>query len=255
MIASTVYEIVSLKQKKIPNQFLSIFSVYTNSLKIFKMIDNKSPDNIECFNGLRTMSILWVIFRNGNNVKMFMPHLTDTSLTDVLEGPFTIFIQTGVFGVDTFLVISGVLISWSVMKELDRNKSVNLLKLYFHRYIRLTPVLAAALLFVIAFIPLMGNGPLFSGYAKLFFVDSCKDSWWTLLLYIQNYYNPSDGCFGHAWFLNVNMQLFIIAPLFIWPLWKYGKNCLWILLILVLASIGCIISTWVIRDYRLSPFR
>ena len=48
--------------------------------------------------------------------------------------------------------------------------------------------------------------------------------WWANLLYIQNLY-PGNAyqCMGWAWYLAVDMQLYIIAPLLIIPLVKSPK--------------------------------
>ena len=56
--------------------------------------------------------------------------------------------------------------------------------------------------------------------------DICQESWWYNLLYINNVdLKPdlSNMCMGATWYLAVDMQMFLIAPLVIWPLWKFPK--------------------------------
>ena len=48
--------------------------------------------------------------------------------------------------------------------------------------------------------------------------ENCKKNWWTDLLYINNL-NPwkmlTEPCVGQSWYLANDMQMFIVAPLFI----------------------------------------
>ena len=44
-----------------PNNLLSAFSFYSHGAKLFEISDKKSPNVIECLNGLRALSLLWII--------------------------------------------------------------------------------------------------------------------------------------------------------------------------------------------------
>ena len=46
---------------EVPNSLLSAFSFYSHGAKLFEMSDKKSPNVIECLNGLRVLSLLWII--------------------------------------------------------------------------------------------------------------------------------------------------------------------------------------------------
>lgn len=45
-------------------------------------------------------------------------------------------------------------------------------------------------------------------------------------------------CVGHSWYLNVDMQLFILSPLLLLPLKKYRKTVIGLIIVLILASIA-----------------
>lgn len=65
------------------------------------------------------------------------------------------------------------------------------LKMYLHRYMRLTPVYAFLILFVISLYRHIGTGPyntddVFSN------PSDCTKYWWSALLHIQNYVNPQQ---------------------------------------------------------------
>lgn len=71
--------------------------------------------------------------------------------------------------------------------SLDRsNGRLNVGLMYIHRYLRLTPLLALAILVYMKILPLMSSGPIaetitFGDY------NACERTWYLTLLYVQNY--------------------------------------------------------------------
>lgn len=76
-------------------------------------------------------------------------------------------------------------------KFLFRKGKLNVPILYFHRYLRLTPLLGMTILFSVTLLRFLGNGPLWPSLMK-FFGGQCERNWWSALFYVQNYYNPND---------------------------------------------------------------
>lgn len=100
-------------------------------------------------------------------------------------------IQTATVSVDTFLFISGFLIAWLGLKEMEKTKGkLDILSMYIHRYIRLTPALAAAVLMVVSLYKFMGSGPYWHNFVNVH-KTFCDENWWSTLLYVQNYVEPS----------------------------------------------------------------
>lgn len=63
--------------------------------------------------------------------------------------------------------------------------------MYLHRYLRLTPVVAAFILFTVSLMRHMGSGPLWNTYIDV--ADKlCVNNWWSTLLYVQNYVHPDS---------------------------------------------------------------
>lgn len=63
--------------------------------------------------------------------------------------------------------------------------------MYFHRYIRLTPSLAVAVLLSASLIRHLGDGPLWNTYMNIADMP-CINYWWSALLYVENYVNPEQ---------------------------------------------------------------
>lgn len=98
-------------------------------------------------------------------------------------------LQSGFISVDSFFFLSGLLISWVGMKEIVKQKGRifrMIPKMYFHRYIRLTPTILFVMLFVMTLFKYLGDGPLWNQYLEGSTYE-CKRTWWINLLYVQNY--------------------------------------------------------------------
>ena len=129
--------------------------------------------------------------------------------------------------VDTFFAVSGLLMTFLVMKELDRTNvrwPSFLGKFYFHRYWRLTP---PYMFFMMAYVPLfkyLGDGP-FWKYTGGEGRSECEDNWYYNLLYINNFVDERNPgfCMAWSWYLANDMQFFWFSPIIFIPLY-YLKN-------------------------------
>lgn len=109
------------------------------------------------------------------------------------------------------------------MLELEKRKGrVNFGLLYIFRYIRLTPAYLAIIALYSTIYPRLGSGPLWNARIGLE-QDRCQSSWWANLLYINNYVATEKLCMFQSWYLSTDTQLFILAPLILYPLWRWRK--------------------------------
>lgn len=91
--------------------------------------------------------------------------------------------------VDTFFNISGFLACYLLLLQFQiREKRINFLMLYVHRILRLTPAYAVIVAFYCTLLIKLGNGPLWEERIGIE-QERCLSSWWTNLLYINNYVN------------------------------------------------------------------
>lgn len=133
-----------------------------------------------------------------------------------------------------------------------RNGKINIWLLYAHRFLRLTPLMGASVLLSMSLMRFMGSGPVWP-LSMDYLRQSCKRYWWSTLLYVQNYVNPSDQCLMHTWYLNVDMQLFVIAPFIIYLIYRFKAKTIFTLAILVL---GCVFTTVAVHvKYELKTLR
>ncbi|CAG7725079.1 unnamed protein product [Allacma fusca] len=211
------------------------FSIKTNTIKW--MSTRATPDNLGCLHGLRFLSICWVVL--GHTFLMYslqytwnlvdMKHMyRDWSMSSIFNG---------LFAVDTFFTLSGALIAYHLLRELDkRNGKFNYVMFAVHRFLRLTPTYIILLGIMATLLPYMGSGP---GW---FVIEAesknCESYWWHNILYLNNFLSFSDGhvCYGEAWYLANDMQFYLLSPLVIYPLWKWKRIGFGILALLSIMS-------------------
>nr|KAG5703831.1 hypothetical protein BaRGS_031465 [Batillaria attramentaria] len=125
--------------------------------------------------------------------------------------------------VDTFFVLSGLLVSYLSLKEMARSRGrLNWFLFYFHRFWRLTPVYMMVLFLYVSVQPHLGRGP--AWLAEFNDRDNCKTTWWTNLLYLNNFVKVDKLCMGHTWYLADDMQFYVISPLIFVPFYLSQRD-------------------------------
>ena len=144
--------------------------------------------------GLRGIAVLSVIINHFNK--------------DILP--------SGYLGVDIFFVISGYVITASLIKRENKSFSDYIISFYERRIKRIIPLLTIFVIITSILICIFNVFPIFSlrtGFASLFGVSN-------ILLYISSdgYFTPSSNLdpFTHTWSLSVEEQFYFIYPLLAW---------------------------------------
>ncbi|XP_055915469.1 nose resistant to fluoxetine protein 6-like [Eupeodes corollae] len=243
MLASTLYDYFTAYYQKTPIPVLLAFSILTNGKKLFAINLKSSPNSIDCLTGIRVLTMVWIIFCHTYMTTMNVPIINQKEQLPWVKSFWSMPLLNGTISVDSFFFISGLLVAWLGFRELDKtNGKLNVIMMYVHRYLRLTPAVAAVLLFMLSINKLILIGPFKQGiYVK----NQCDGyNWWPVLLYIPNYLQQKPRCFDSTWYLDVDFQLYIISPLLLIAMWRWGKKFAPVLLVLSLLSIGSVIATY-----------
>ncbi|XP_063704130.1 nose resistant to fluoxetine protein 6-like isoform X2 [Culicoides brevitarsis] len=265
IVITTIYGRFIHKAEK-SKKTLILFSIYQNLTNVFDYTDHRKPQlnpsnrttfrNINCLNGIRVLSTLWVIYQHTYYMQLSFPLINENYKLQWAQQWFSMVYISARVAVDNFLLISGTLISWNYFSDMKQGVSMNFLKLYLARYIRITTALTPIVLFTLGPLKYTANGPEWTIRTNQI-VEFCEKYWWTALLHVQNYVNPYEVCVGQAWYLSVDFQLYLISPLILYPLWKYGDKILWIILgvIFTIVTYTMLISiykeifvSWFLRD-------
>lgn len=138
----------------------------------------------------------------------------------------SLLILNGNLVTDTFFLLGGILLMYTELGRKEKQPhtyNINVIKLYFHRYLRLTPTYAVVIGFYATLFYKIGSGPHWDSAVGVN-RDFCGDNWWTNLLYINNYIDVPNMCMSQSWYLSVDMQLVWISPIFLYPVVVLGMK-------------------------------
>ncbi|KAF5281705.1 hypothetical protein FQA39_LY17726 [Lamprigera yunnana] len=242
VLTSTAYELVTRRNGKSAHILLKSFSLVSNGTSLLKVIDPTSTNQISCLWGLRVITIVLVIF----NHVVFVKKIITTDELYLNEWKSTVaskIINGARLSVDTFFVITGILVSFNPNRSSKKVEKFNVVKYYLNRYFRLTPTLAFIVLVDVALAPHLGFGQLV--VKQNLDSMSCRRYWWSALLYIQNFVNIEEMCVAVSWYLCVDMQIFLASPLFLIPFRKKPKVVLSVIgALLLMSSVFSFLTVW-----------
>uniref|UniRef100_A0A182SXU3 Acyltransferase 3 domain-containing protein n=1 Tax=Anopheles maculatus TaxID=74869 RepID=A0A182SXU3_9DIPT len=226
------------------------FSAVDNLRKLVQL--SKDDHGLGCINGIKALSMLFIL---GGHALVFMaggPLLNPGFFHDQSQLLQNAFLLNSPLLVDTFLLLSGFLFARLLLLELDkRHGRLNFGLLYVFRYIRLTPAYLAVIALYATWLPRLGEGPLWKGRIELE-QKRCQQSWWLNVLYVNNYFGTDSVCMFQSWYLATDTQLFVLAPLLLYPMWRYGHRVALFLLGSV-TGISILVPFYVTYTKRLDP--
>ncbi|XP_053384254.1 nose resistant to fluoxetine protein 6-like isoform X2 [Mercenaria mercenaria] len=197
---------------------LQAFSLYTNGSKLLST--HTGAGTLGAVNGIRFISMSWVILGHSyafcamiakNIYPFIMGHVKQFSFMTILNATVA---------VDTFFLLSGLLVAYLSLKEMKKVGGARKFKwgmFYFHRFWRLTPTYGLIMLLYIPLMRYMSSGPFWqqNGTEK----DFCENNFWMNLLYINNLWHSRDTCMLWSWYMANDMQFYIVSPLLLIPLY------------------------------------
>ncbi len=195
-------------------RLLQCFSLERNVKSLLRS-ENRIDPALEILNGVRVLSIGWVVLGHSFFFALFIPlYNLEEMLKSALEDPAMALIKGGNVSVDVFLMLSGFLAALGFCRAFARpdNRTIGkILMSYVHRYIRLLPILLLSIELTMYVQPLMYNTPgnLFMGTMA----QQCKEQWPYVLLYANNFVTKmSVMCNNWSWYIFVDMQCFVVTP-------------------------------------------
>lgn len=226
-------------------EFLSEFSALRTLRRIFTMTEKRNTDTFKFINGIRVVSLFWVII--GHSIAFSLSYTSNA--IDVLSWTRNFFFQlvtNAVFSVDTFFVLSGFLTAILFVRQVEKRRSFSfrmMILYYIHRYIRLTPAFFLMVLVSINLTPYFGYGP-FYPRQQGFETPQCRSQyWWTSLVYVGNLVHSNYACLPVTWYLHNDMQFHWIAPLTLVPfVLKRKALAIFLAITLALTSVVSIAS-------------
>lgn len=215
---------ISIRKENFLVKFFLCFGLHKNARQV---LSTEVPKNaIGCINGIRTISMMWVILGHLYFFGMLSPLDNPLTVAKIFHTYKFLPISNAYVSVDTFFLLSGLLVAFLGLRRMDKNEGcLNIPMFYLHRFIRLTPPYMFVILFWNNIFPLIITGPLSQNYRNDEFQEACNNYWWTNLLYINNFYpKMAKECLGWSWYLANDMQFYIISPIFLILIYRFDRH-------------------------------
>ncbi|KAL0896182.1 hypothetical protein ABMA27_012127 [Loxostege sticticalis] len=217
--ASTAEEELKLS---IWSELLLSFSMKANVLQIFDQ--TVGADTVPVVHGLRSLSMVWVIF--GHTCIVVFKYADNTALRAILEKSFWFqLILSAVYSVDTFFCLGGMLVTFLYFRTNSNGKLDLLTKgrrkftsgllqfigLIAYRFARLT----APYLFMLGVVEVtmkwFAHNAVFEPPAMDH--ETCPQYWWRNLLYINTLFPVEQMCMLWSWYLSDDTQFYAVSAI------------------------------------------
>lgn len=99
---------------------MKAFSAYSNS-KVIMTMKPLLPNELIFLHGIRSIAIIWVVYGHTYGLSFWaVPLINPDAMLDSIKSMFAMILYSGFLGVDTFFMLSSLLLSLSVFRELDK---------------------------------------------------------------------------------------------------------------------------------------
>ncbi|KJH42750.1 hypothetical protein DICVIV_11258 [Dictyocaulus viviparus] len=200
-IADWCMEINDVKKRssKAMKVFLA-FSFYSNSGVI---LDVRPPKKgvLKSLASIRFISMTWVAA--GHAIALACQSETLLPVYSAWNPLLSTTFTNAFFSVDTFFLLSGILVSYLFFKSRPPLKHIQnpttWVLFYVHRYLRLTPPIMMFIWFYTVILP-FNQGPWTVAlsseerFATQHNVELCQKYWWRNLFYINNFFDNDEVC-------------------------------------------------------------
>ncbi|CTQ87049.1 Nose resistant-to-fluoxetine protein N-terminal domain-containing protein [Caenorhabditis elegans] len=245
-IRDTVYGIKSIKERNVFLKILLSFSLWTNA-ELLLSVKEQKPGFIKSLDCIRLFSMCWVV--TGHSFIYLVLSDTFMPVIDFPKHFWNHLLLNAFVSVDTFFVLSGLVLTYMFFKTTPKKKMivnpVTWIMFYVHRYLRLTPPIMLFIGFFTVYAPYI-QGPFSASQMNQLVMeaDECKTTWWQNLLYINDFASSNSmGCYGPTWYLAVDTQLYLVAPIVLIGLYfsfAVGTG------LIVAGCVGSIITTYIL---------
>lgn len=236
----------------ITDLWLTSFSIIRNSHELFTT--NRNSDDIKSVHGIRFFNAI-LIFLCHKSVESLIPKTNRTEMAINSSDTNSIVIRICALYTDAFLMLSGMLVAYSLIGRLKNGRRIEILKEYIGRYIRVMPNIIFVMLVTIYVVPLFAPQSVQRGLVIEKPAQLCKQYGWRNLLMIHNWFRFEDMCNLHTHHIGSDFELFIFAPLLVLLLWKWPKRgAILIISLAVVSSIGRFYVTYTRHLLYFIPF-
>ncbi|XP_064212162.1 regulator of hypoxia-inducible factor 1 isoform X2 [Tribolium castaneum] len=229
-------------------KILQCFSLRENVSKFFEVKENDRSE-IAGLHGIRFLNALALLMSHKSVSLFFNPYMNRTAAVDRVSRPWTIIAKNAIVYTDVFMLISGLLNANALLTDLHNGRAMKFKEKLINRIFRILPNVIALILFCTYILPLMGSGPLWPVVVD-HHSTLCKQHMWKNIFFIHNYFGFENMCLTHTHQLGIDMQLFLVTPVFVYLIWTFKRIGLFFMGVVALLS--TILRFWVSYEHELT---
>eukprot|EP00667_Euglena_gracilis_P004777 EG_transcript_4804 len=232
-------------QKKARFNFAEKVALSFSVPRNFQLLFEHKEDKTNFLNGIRYLSILWIIF--GHLLVFTRPGFRNllAALPSFVDNYSVVLVSTATFCVDTFFFMGGFLQAYVLLQRIHKLKgrfAHGVPSLYLLRYLRLTPLLAFVI-FAARLLKYAGHGAIWFHFQRSTMWAAGEKYWWAVLFYLNDYVPYHDGYSGGpfqwTWYLANDFQFFLITPpLILLYIYVTKRGVVGLLCLLMLGSLA-----------------
>lgn len=181
----------------------------------------------------------------------YNPMTNRNEITEMAFLPFTVITRASYLYTDLFIMLSGMLVTYSFIGRLQRSQSINIVKELAIRYFRVMPPVAALMIFGTFILPLMGSGPQWPMLIDDQ-VEICKKNWWRNFLMIHNWFGFENICMTHTHHVGTDFALFVVGIILVTFLYRHPRRTTQ--LIIVLSALSTVATFYVVYKREITVY-
>ncbi|CAG9765343.1 unnamed protein product [Ceutorhynchus assimilis] len=247
MVAVSTLNYGKYKNDTLWKNFVSCFAIQKTYKKLTTLTKNKNE--YESLHGVRCLSAISLLMAHKTMASLFNPYINKTWMAETQAMKWSILGRNAIIYTDCFLLISGLLNANAILADLEKFGTINFREKVINRLFRILPGLFTVILFCTYILPSLGSGPqwpiVIDHHSHL-----CKANMWRNFLFIHNYFGFENMCLTHTHQLGIDMQLFLITPIYVYFLWK--RKILGFCLIIITSLVSMCLRFYKTFYYNLS---
>ena len=135
---------------------------------------------------------------------------------------YALFLMYAFYGVESFFFLSGLLATLSLYRGVRKygNMLSFMMMSYLMRFLRIAPMMMFTTMIWMTVLDQLPYG--YHVQSRHEHYDQCKDQWYKILFFYGNLTLNEDNeqteqaCMPHLWYLQCDMQMFLLLPVLLW---------------------------------------
>ncbi|KAG5684660.1 hypothetical protein PVAND_013878 [Polypedilum vanderplanki] len=236
-------------QSKDKKRWLEAFSLSRNYKSLVSTY--RTSDDVKVIHGIKFVNAI-MIFLCHKTVDSLIPSVNRTKVAEKSSEASSIVVRVCALYTDVFLMLSGVLVAYSITSRLMKKQRISLIHEYIARYMRIIPNIIAVMLATAYILPMLAHHTAHRSVVVDKPAELCRNFGWRNLLMIQNWFKFEEMCNLHTHHIGTDFELFLISPMLLMLMWRSPRKGS--LLILSLATISTILRYYVTYTKSLNYF-